>query len=225
MNRLTVCLALLLITGCDPVPEEATSFKKLPYIGHYDLDYSEKNGIKTVDTIYQPIRPFAYLNQDSVEVSNKSFANKIWIAEFFFATCPTICPIMNSEMQHLQKEFDEMGLSNDIQFLSFSIDPKKDTPSALKAYKKNYCDSCDNWDFLTGNEKFTHRLGIESFKIFSGREEEAEGGYAHSGAFSMVDPNGYLRGVYNITGFDGTVNKKEYHRLKEELIVLIESLK
>jgi protein SCO1/2 len=78
---------------------------------------------------------------------------------------------------------------------------------------------------LTGNENFTHRLGIESFKIFSGREEEAEGGYAHSGAFSMVDPNGYLRGVYNITGFDGSVNKKEYRRLKEELGILIESLK
>ena len=61
--------------------------------------------------------------------------------------------------------------------------------------------------------------------LFSGREEEAEGGYAHSGAFSMVDPNGYLRGVYNITGFDGSVNKKEYRRLKEELGILIESLK
>ena len=173
MNRLTICLALLLITGCDTAPEKDASPKKLPYIGHYDLDYSQNNGVQTVDTVYQPIRPFSYLNQDSIEVSNKSFANKIWIAEFFFATCPTICPIMNSEMRHLQREFDAMGLSNDIQFLSFSIDPKKDTPSALKEYKKNYCDSCDNWDFLTGNENFTHRLGIESFKIFSGREEEA----------------------------------------------------
>ena len=77
--------------------------------------------------------------------------------------------------------------------------------------------------FLTGDEEFTHRLGIESFKVFAGREEEAEGGYAHSGAFSMVDQDGYLRGVYNITDFDGSVNKIEYQRLLRDLKTLIES--
>ena len=84
-----------------------------------------------------------------------------------------------------------------------------------------YCKNCKNWDFLTGDEKFTHRLGIESFKIFAGREEEAEGGFAHSGAFSLVDTKGFIRGVYNITGFDGSVNNLEYYRLLEDLKVLL----
>ena len=144
-------------------------------------------------------------------------------SEFFFTTCPTICPIMNVQMTKLSEEVREMNAENIVQFLSFSIDPKKDTPEALKKYKNLHCSDCSNWDFLTGNEELTHKLGIESFKVFAGREEEAEGGYAHSGAFSMVDQDGYLRGVYNITDFDGSVNKIEYQRLLKDLKILIES--
>ena len=227
MKGLTACFIILIFTACDleNKPGEEQIVQKLPYIGHHDLEYSEVNGVQIIDTVHQSIRSFNYLNQDSLSVTNKSYENKIWIAEFFFATCPTICPIMNIEMTRLQNEIDEMGLSEKVQFLSFSIDPDKDTPSALRSYKDRYCNNCNNWDFLTGDEEFTHRLGIESFKIFSGREEEAEGGYAHSGAFSMVDPSGYLRGVYNITGYDGSVNKNEYRRLKKELRILIDSLK
>tara|TARA_B100000767_G_scaffold273792_1_gene304951 strand:+ start:321 stop:995 length:675 start_codon:yes stop_codon:yes gene_type:complete len=219
MNRLFTCLIILLITACDG-PEHS---QKLPFIGHYDLEYSIKDEIQIIDTVYQPIGDFSYKNQDDIQVTNKSYTDKIWITEFFFATCPTICPIMNLQMTKLSEEVKAMNAQDKVQFLSFSIDPIKDTPQALKKYKNIHCAGCKNWDFLTGDEEFTHRLGIESFKVFAGREEEAAGGYAHSGAFSMVDQDGYLRGVYNITGFDGSVNKIEYKRLLKDLNILIES--
>ena len=218
MIRLFTLLFLLSLSACEDVDSERT----VPFIGHYDLEYSVKDGVQVIDTVYQPIQSFAYQNQEGRQVTNKSYAHKIWITEFFFATCPTICPIMNVQMTNLTKEVHTMNMEGQVQFLSFSIDPIKDTPEALKKYKGLHCRDCKNWDFLTGDEEFTHRLGIESFKVFSGREEEAAGGYAHSGAFSMVDQNGYLRGVYNITSFDGDVNKSEYQRLLRDLKILIE---
>ena len=217
MIRLFTLILTLFLAAC----EAAESSRSLPYIGHYDLEYSIKDGLQVIDTVYQPVQSFTYQNQDGLQVTNKNYANKVWITEFFFSTCPTICPIMTVQMTKLFEEVNTMDKKDQVQFLSFSIDPEKDTPETLKNYKNLYCKNCENWDFLTGDEKFTHRLGIESFKVFAGREEEAEGGFAHSGAFSLVDTKGFLRGVYNITGFDGSVNNIEYHRLLEDLKVLL----
>ena len=217
MIRLFTLVLLIFLSACEAVE----SSRSLPYIGHYDLEYSIKDGLQVIDTVYQPVQSFTYQNQDGLQVTNKNYANKVWITEFFFSTCPTICPIMTVQMTKLFEEVNTMDKKDQVQFLSFSIDPEKDTPETLKNYKNLYCKNCENWDFLTGDEKFTHRLGIESFKVFAGREEEAEGGFAHSGAFSLVDTKGFLRGVYNITGFDGSVNNIEYHRLLEDLKVLL----
>lgn len=192
---------------------------KLPYIGNYDLVYKKVDGNTIADTIYPTIPTFTYLNEDSVTVTNKTFKNKVWIAEFFFATCPTICPIMNSQLKNLNEETKKYA--EHIQFLSFTINPSNDKPSVLKAYRKKNGINAKNWAFLTGDEAATHRLGIENFQIFAGRDAEAEGGYAHSGAFTLVDKKGYVRGVYAVTNFDGTVNKNEYKRLKKELIELL----
>jgi len=192
---------------------------KLPYIGNFDLVYKKVDGKTITDTVYPTIPNFSYLNEDSVLVTNETFKNKVWIAEFFFATCPTICPIMNSQLKNLNKETKEYG--DHIQFLSFTINPSNDKPSVLKDYRKKIGINAKNWTFLTGDEAATHRLGIENFQIFAGRDAEAEGGYAHSGAFTLVDKKGYVRGVYAVTNFDGTVNKNEYKRLKKELIELL----
>ncbi len=206
MTKFSFIFLFLLCLSCSDSSKNIKS-QKLPYLSEEIIEFD------------------GYYNQDSVAVNNKTYKNKIWISEFFFATCPTICPIMNSQMKQLQKEIKDLGFDSKVQFLSFTIDPIKDTPSALKKHKSQLCNNCKNWDFLTGDEEFTHRLGIERFKVFAGRDEEAAGGYAHSGAFSLVDQSGFLRGVYNITGFDGSVDKKEYHRLKSELLILVRSKK
>jgi protein SCO1/2 len=204
---------IFLLTACSEKP------KRLPFIGNFDLEYKKVDGKTIVDTVYPTIPNFSYLNEDSVIVTNKTYKNKVWVAEFFFATCPTICPIMNTQLKNLNRETKQYA--EHIQFLSFTINPSNDKPSILKNYRKTHGIEAKNWAFLTGDEAATHRLGIENFQIFAGRDDEAAGGYAHSGAFSLIDKSGYVRGVYAVTNFDGTVNKNEYKRLKKELIELL----
>jgi protein SCO1/2 len=185
--------------------------RRLPYLGNYDVSYKKVNGKTITDTIYQRIPSFIFLNEDSVEVNNQTYAGKVWISEFFFANCPSICPIMNTQLKNVAKSL--APYHKDIQYLSFTIDPTNDTPSKLKAHKKLLGINSPNWAFLTGNETYTHQLGIEHFLIFAGRQEEALGGYAHSGAFTLVDKKGYVRGVYEVVKPDLSVNKKEFERL------------
>lgn len=188
--------------------------KPLPILGNYDLNYRQHNGETITDTIYQVIPDFQFFNEDSVLVTKASFKDKVWISEFFFATCPSICPIMNTQLKNVEKALKTY--SKDLQFLSFTINPKHDTPSVLKAHKRKLGIQNKNWAFLCGDEAFTHRLGIEHFLIFAGREEEALGGYAHSGAFTLVDKKGQVRGVYEVVQPDLSVNSKEYERLIKE---------
>ena len=189
-------LLLFILVGCG---QEQEQIEKLPFISK------------------EPIEFTGFLNQDSISVNSKTYKGKIWVAEFFFASCPTICPIMNREMKILRDFYEKSFPNMPLQFLSFSIDPSRDTPSVLNNHKNQLCESCTNWDFLTGEEEKTHRLGIQDFKIFAGKDEEAQGGYAHSGAFSLVDKKGFVRGVYNITDFNGLADKNEVLRLKSDI--------
>lgn len=203
----------ILIFSCT---EEQT---KLPILGNTDVVYHEKDGVTIADTVYPKIPSFSFLNEDSIVVNNDNFKNKIWIVEFFFVTCPTICPIMQKQLKNVVKA--TKGLESNIEFISFTIDPTQDSPSKLKAYKKRNNILNKNWTFLTGDEAATHRLGIENFLTFAGRNEEALGGYAHSGSFTLVDKAGYVRGVYNVTNFDLSVNKSEYNRLVNDVESLL----
>ena len=115
---------------------------------------------------------------------------------------------MNTQLKNVAKAL--APYQKELQYLSFTIDPTNDTPSKLKQHKNKLGITNPNWAFLSGNEAFTHQLGIEHFLIFAGREDEALGGYAHSGAFTLVDKKGYVRGVYEVVQPDLSVNKKEF---------------
>jgi protein SCO1 len=205
-------IILTVFTACE-------TKRTLPKLGNVDLEKKVVAGKTIYDSVFQKIPFFKFLNEDSILVSNRDFKNKIWIAEFFFASCPTICPIMNLQLKKLNEETSD--LKNHIQFLSFTIDPKTDTPSGLKNYKKRYGINSENWSFLTGKEAETHTLGINNFLTFAGKDEEAEGGYAHSGSFTLVDKEGIVRGVYEVVNFDLSVNKNEYKRLKQDIFDLL----
>ncbi len=211
-NSIILVVTALFFSACE-------SKRILPKLGKIDLEYRVVNGKKITDSIFQKIPEFRFLNEDSLFVGNKNFKNKIWIAEFFFTSCPTICPIMNLQLKKLNKE--TYALNKHVQFLSFTIDPENDTPSILKDYKKSYGINSENWAFLTGNETETHALGINNFLTFAGKDDEAAGGYAHSGSFTLVDKKGIVRGVYEVTNFDLSVNKNEYKRLKQDIFDLL----
>ena len=192
-----------ILSGCE---EKDIHEEPLPYLGHEGKDHI--------------IPPIKFLNQDSIWVTSDSFAGKIWIAEFFFSTCPSICPIMNSQMNSLVKEFQSQD--SIIQFLSFSINPLFDTPSVLKNYAHDNGYNYSNWDFLTGlPESFVHELGVNWFLVHAGKGDEDEGGYAHSGAFTLVDEQGHVRGVYQITDGEGNKDLNEFNRLRKDLKILL----
>jgi protein SCO1/2 len=166
---------------------------KLPYYG--ERDYVYENG-KIVDTLFHEIPDFSYINQNGQIVSKKDLIGRVFVADFFFTTCPTICPKMTSQMKRLQTLTEDI---EEIRFLSFTINPSFDTPDVLMDYAKQYGVSLKNWDFLTGDEDATHNLGVKGFLVHARADEDEPGGYAHSPSLVLVDRTGKIRGVYDGT--------------------------
>ncbi|MEY3198293.1 MAG: hypothetical protein RJA13_251 [Bacteroidota bacterium] len=191
MNAFSSLFLVFILVSCSAINEKK---HVLPFIGNYDIEYKLIDGKEVSDTVYPTIPYFYFLNDDSVIVKSTEMEGKVWVVDFFFTTCPTICPTMTKNMQKLNAATKD--LDDELQFISISINPQHDTPSILKRYREHYKATASNWQFLTGKEAETHQLGIENFQIFAGRDEESEGGYAHSGAFTLVDKEGYVRGVY-----------------------------
>ena len=191
MNAFSSIFLVIILVSCSAINEKK---HVLPFIGNYDIEYKLIDGKEVSDTVYPTIPYFYFLNDDSVKVKSTEMEGKVWVVDFFFTTCPTICPTMTKNMQKLNAATKD--LHDELQFISISINPQHDTPSILKRYREHYKATASNWQFLTGKEAETHQLGIENFQIFAGRDEESEGGYAHSGAFTLVDKEGYVRGVY-----------------------------
>ncbi|AEA43903.1 SCO family protein [Fluviicola taffensis] len=186
---------LILLVSCKT--EKQTKLQALPYFGNYDIEFSETDGVQAVDTIYPKIPDFSYLNQDSLVITSKSMKGKVWIANFFFTSCPSICPPMISQMKRLN--ILTQDLVSEVQFMSFSIDPNTDQPSVLRAYIKNNGIQTKNWYFFTGNEAKTHRLGVMHFMVHADKDPMAAGGFAHSDGMVLVDREGYVRGIYRGT--------------------------
>ena len=133
---------------------------------------------------------FAFLNQDSIIISNEDFSKKVYVAEFFFTSCPSICPIMNKNMKRIENRF---GMRKDFGIASFSIDPSKDIPSVLKIYAESYDVFSQNWHFLTGEKDKIYNLANEGFNIFASVNPRVAGGFEHQGYFALIDKNGFIR--------------------------------
>lgn len=133
---------------------------------------------------------FTFLNQDSIYVSNEDFKGKVYVVEFFFTSCPSICPIMNKNMKRIE---DKYGLREDFGIASFTIDPSHDTPSVLKEYAERYDVISQNWHFLTGDINSLYSLANKGFNIFASVNPRVEGGFEHQGYFALIDKNGFIR--------------------------------
>lgn len=148
------------------------------------LSYIELNGEK------KRVPDFVFTNQDGRIISNEDYLGKVYVIEFFFTTCPTICPIMNGNMKRLEEAY---GNRDDFGIASFTIDPDKDTPEQLKRYAENLGVFSQNWHFLTGDATTIYELANSGFNIFAGINPNVAGGFEHQGYFALVDQNGYLR--------------------------------
>lgn len=198
-NGVLSALVLLTCIAFSSCEEDKSQERVLPIVGERDLAYKMVDGVEIADTVYHHVPSFSYLNQDSVMIASKDLKGKVWIADFFFSNCPSICPSMTTNMKRLSLMTKD--LSNDIQFLSFSIDPKRDTPTRLREYIKLNGIQAKNWFFFTGDQDATHLLAKE---FFNGAEKNKDvpGGFGHTPYFALVDHEGLVRGVY-----DGTDSK------------------
>lgn len=149
-----------------------------------ELDYIMVNGERKM------VPPFKFVDQHGDTITNKDYEGKVYIAEFFFSTCPTICPIMKDNLVQVQDVFKS---DENFGIASFSIDPRHDTPEVLKEYAANNNITHPNWHLLTGEGEAIYELANSGFNIYAGEDETAEGGFAHSGYFALVDKEGYIR--------------------------------
>lgn len=195
---------LLVLYACSSTNKSEKS-QKLPILGMKDV----VNG----DTIFHTIPPFKFLNQDSTWIDQTLVKNQVYLAYFFFTSCPSICPKMTTQMRRLQKNTQD--IQEQFHILSFTIDPGTDSPSKFRDYIKHFDLDMSNWDMLTGEETTINKLGIKGFLVHNGKDDYAEGGYAHSTAFVLVDKNGYIRGLY-----DGT-NPEKVDLLEKDLRQLL----
>lgn len=145
----------------------------------------------------QPVPDFSFTNQRGETVDNSSYAGKVYVAEFFFTTCPSICPIMNQNMVKIQNEF--YGNPN-LGIASFSINPDYDTQEVLAVYAESYGITNPNWHLLTGDKDAIYTLANNGFNLYVGEAPEVEGGFEHSGFFALIDQEGKIRSRYDENG-------------------------
>ncbi|NNE03242.1 MAG: SCO family protein [Eudoraea sp.] len=136
------------------------------------------------------VPPFAFMNQDSLLITNEDYLGKVYVVEFFFTTCPTICPIMNRNLVQIQEEFRDF---QNFGVASFTINPDYDTPRVLKEYAEDYGITDMDWHLLTGDRNEIYDLANVGFNIFVAQEDDVPGGFEHSGLFALIDKEGFIR--------------------------------
>lgn len=156
-----------------------------------ELSFIKLNGEK------RKVADFLFLNQDSLFISNQDFKGKVFVAEFFFTRCPSICIEMNKNMKILDELY---GDRDDFGIASFTIDPENDTPTTLKKYSELIEVKSKSWHFLTGDKEDIYELSNKGFNIFSSINEAVEGGFEHQGFFALIDKDGYIRSRANNFG-------------------------
>lgn len=187
--------------------------EKLPVFGYKEVTNIKMDGIKpTADTIYHTIAEFQFVDQDSALVTNQTFKNKIYVADFFFTTCPTICPIMKTQMLRLYEVFET---DSEVLFLSHTIDPEHDTVAVLRDFAERLGVKSEKWHMVTGDKDAIYDIGMNSYMVTASEDPNEPGGYIHSGAFILVDKQGRIRGMY-----DGT-KEKSVNKLIEDIPFLL----
>ncbi len=191
-----------------------------------DLEYLIINGER------KRVPDFSFTNQNGKTITNTDYLGKVYVVEFFFTTCPTICPRMNKNLVQIQdtfKDFENFGVA------SFTINPDYDTPEVLKNYAESYGITNPNWHLMTGDQDKIYDLANTGFPLYVAKNEEVEGGFEHSGHFALIDKEGFIRSrIENgnpIIFYNGIISeeeqvddegqKQEISKLKEDIAKLL----
>lgn len=196
MRKLAAALLIALIYSACKNTEQAT----LPIMGERSTVTKTVNGKEVVDTVYKTIPPFKFVNQYGDTITENSLKGDIYVADFFFTTCPSICPIMHRNML---KVYDEFKKESDFKIISHTIDPKHDSVKVLKAYADKLGISGQSWWLLQGKKEDTYQLGEKQYLVAVKQDNGTPGGFVHQGWFVLVDKQRRIRGYY-----DGTQDKE-----------------
>ncbi len=174
------------LSACQPAIEEKKFL--LPIIGEKHLS--------NTDTIYHTVGDFTLTNQFGESVSHQTVKNKIYVADFFFATCQSICPQMSKNMVDVQKAFEK---DDDVLILSHTVNPLHDTVDVLNKYGIAYNAKKGKWHFLTGNKKDIYKLAQNDYLVNALEDDGSEEGFIHSEFFLLIDKQSRIRGAYDGT--------------------------
>jgi protein SCO1/2 len=187
--------------------------RTLPIYGLRETkDVKNSDGSITVDTIYQTIPKFSFLNQDSLPVTNDHFKGKVYIADFFFTSCTSICPVMHRNLKSIYDKFKD---NQDVLFLSHSIDYKYDTPSVLKKYAEKLGVDGPKWQFVHGTKDSIYKIAEKSYLVAVGQDSINRDGFVHQGYLVLIDKDRRIRGAY-----DGT-DAAQVAQLEKDIPVLL----
>ena len=214
MRKLISAIAIMILAyACN---SNNSGNKTLPIFGSRQASTKTVNGQVITDTVYQTIPPFKFVNQFGDSISNKNVAGKIYVADFFFTSCPSICPIMQRNMLDVYKTFKT---DNDIKILSFTIDPKYDSVKVLKQYADRLGINGNMWWLLQGKKDETYHLAEQNYLVAVKKDSTVAGGYVHQGYFVLIDKQSRIRGAYDGTQPDQVTQLiADIKTLKEESI-------
>lgn len=169
-----------------------------------------------------PAPKFELINQDNIKITNETYKGKVYVLEFFFTTCPSICPKMNLSMLAIENTF--FGNPN-FGIVSITIDPAHDTPAVLKEHAKLLGVKSSNWNFLTGDRDYVFGLANKGFNLYVGENSKVSGGFEHSGLFALIDKNGNIRCRKDDFGnpilyYDG-LDKKGVRDIQQDINILL----
>jgi len=165
-----------------------TKEEKLPIFGQRE--------VAGTDTVYHTIAPFSFVDQDSSIITNETFRDKIYVADFFFTTCKTICPIMKTQMLRVYEATSEMP---DVLILSHTIDPEYDTVALLHDFADRLGVESKRWHFVTGVKDSIYKIAQTSYFATAMEDKTEPDGFIHSGAFLLIDKKQRIRGKYDGT--------------------------
>lgn len=190
MKKVTFLLAglAIILASCKSNTKNA-----LPILGNREPVSKTVDGKQVTDTVYQTIPAFKFVNQYGDSITEKNLAGKIYVADFFFTSCPSICPVMHRNMLNVYNEFKT---DNNFKIISHSIDPKYDSVPVMKKYADKLGISGQTWWFLQGDKDATYKLA-NSYLSSAAEDSSAPGGHVHDGWFILIDKQKRIRGTYN----------------------------
>lgn len=169
---------------------------------------------KTVEEkVYPTIPEFAFRSQYGDTITSKNFKDKIYVADFFFVTCPTICPVMKKNMRKVYEAYQDHP---NVGILSHTIDPDHDSVQVLKTYANDLGIKGRTWLFVTGNREKIYEIGEKHYLVTAHADDKEPRGYIHSGAFVLIDKQKRIRGMY-----DGT-DEKDVQLMIRDMKTLLE---